>query len=94
MKKFRYIAQVSTLHLDRERCIGCGQCATVCPQRVFAMAGQKASLVDFNACIECGACATNCPVDAISLKPGVGRAAYIINRLLKTRGIDLGDACC
>lgn len=94
MKRFRYLPDVSTLKLDQETCIGCGMCETVCPHRVFIVQSKKAQISDFDACIECGACATNCPVAAISLTPGVGCAAYIINKWLKSRGINLGDGCC
>lgn len=69
-------------------------CETVCPHRVLELQGKKAHIHDFNACIECGACATNCPVNAIFLTPGVGCAAYIIDKWLKNRGINLGDGCC
>ena len=94
MKRFRYLQDVSTLQLDTETCVGCGMCEKVCPHRVFALQNKKAQVVDFDGCIECGACATNCPVDAIQLTPGVGCAAYIINKWLKSKGIDCGDACC
>jgi ferredoxin len=43
----------------------------------------KARIVDFNGCMECGACATNCPSNAITVTPGVGCAAAIINTWLK-----------
>lgn len=72
MKDLRYLDDVSTLVLDREKCIGCGLCTEVCPQTVFEMRHNKAEIVDFNACMECGACVNNCPSDAIAVSPGVG----------------------
>ena len=33
--------------------------------------------------MECGACATNCPVHAITVTPGVGCAAYIIQTWIR-----------
>ena len=94
MKKFRYLPGVSTLQLDQEACIGCGMCEVVCPHRVFRQENRKARIRDFDGCIECGACATNCPAAAIRLTPGVGCAAYIINKWLKNKGINCGDSCC
>ena len=72
MEDLRYLDDVSTLVLDKEKCIGCSLCTEVCPQAVFEMSGNKAVIVDFNACMECGACVNNCPSGAISVNPGVG----------------------
>lgn len=72
MKKLRYLDDVSTLVLDKDKCIGCSLCTEVCPHAVFEMQQGKACIADFNACIECGACVNNCPSQAISVNPGVG----------------------
>jgi len=72
MKEFRHLDDVSSLVLDRDKCIGCGLCTEVCPHAVFEMDQKKAHIVDFNACMECGACVNNCPGEAISVNPGVG----------------------
>jgi len=81
MKEFRYIDDTAILEFDQEKCIGCGNCVTVCPHRVFEMNGKKAEIVDYNGCMECGGCDMNCPVDAIYVNQddGCGCAAYIIN---------------
>lgn len=75
----RYIEQVVTLELDVEKCNGCTLCTLVCPHGVFVMEERRARIVDRGACMECGACARNCAQGAISLEPGVGCAAAIIN---------------
>ena len=77
MKKFRYIDGAAILRLDEARCVGCGMCETVCPHRIFTLAGNKARIVDYNGCMECGACARNCPTGAIFVNPddGCGRTA-------------------
>ena len=72
MKDFRHLDDVSTLVLDKDKCIGCGLCTEVCPHAVFELDQKKAHIVDFNACMECGACVNNCPSEAISVSPGVG----------------------
>lgn len=81
MRGFGYIDGAAILKLDKDSCIGCGNCATVCPHRVFTVKEKKAVIADYNSCMECGACANNCPVEAIYVNPddGCGCAAYIIN---------------
>jgi len=96
MKDFRYIDNTAILKLSQESCIGCGNCVTVCPHRVFELHGKKAEIIDPNGCMECGACATNCPVTAIYVNPddGCGCAAYIINSWIsKLRG-EISSKCC
>lgn len=74
-----YISHLITLSLTPEKCVGCGLCQTVCPQRVFVMEGRKAVIVKKDACIECGACMSNCPSGAILVDAGVGCAQAIFN---------------
>jgi NAD-dependent dihydropyrimidine dehydrogenase PreA subunit len=97
MKNFRYIDNTAILKLNQEACIGCGNCVTVCPHRVFILHDKKAEIVDYNGCMECGACATNCPVEAIYVNPddGCGCAAYIINSWIsKVRGKETNVCGC
>ncbi|BBD08720.1 4Fe-4S ferredoxin [Desulfovibrio ferrophilus] len=82
MKDFRYLDGVATLKYDAEACVGCGSCTTVCPHGVFELQGKKAVIVDGDGCMECGACAMNCAPGAITVTPGVGCAAYIIQTWL------------
>ena len=94
---FKYLKGVAALKLDRDKCIGCGMCGTVCPHAVFTISDNKARINDIDLCMECGACAMNCPTDAITVKSGVGCAAGIINGLL--RGTEptcdcSGSDCC
>jgi ferredoxin len=79
MPRLRYIEDVVTLELDRERCNGCGTCVAVCPHAVFVLRDGRAFLADRGACMECGACALNCVPGAIGVEPGVGCAQAIIN---------------
>lgn len=97
MDKIRYISGVSTLKYDETLCIGCKACTLVCPHSVFEFISEKADLKDPDACMECGACVKNCPSEAISVSPGVGCAAYIIQKWIKgeeNASCGCGDSCC
>ena len=47
-------------------CVGCAQCAAVCPRHLHRLENGKHT-VDRSQCIHCGACVTACPVNALSL---------------------------
>ncbi len=86
----KYLANVATLKLNIDICVGCRMCTIVCPHSVFALKNNKANIIDMDSCIECGACAKNCPVEAIQVRAGVGCATGIIMNSLGKKG----DCCC
>jgi ferredoxin len=97
MKNFRYLDNTAILKLNKDACIGCGNCVTVCPHRVFQLHTKKAKIIDYNGCMECGACAMNCPSEAIFVNPddGCGCAAYIIQSWIsKVRGKTVNACSC
>jgi len=51
--------------VDKEKCIGCGQCVDICPVEAIKVDNDIAVVSD--ECIECGACADECPTEAILL---------------------------
>lgn len=79
MAELRYIENVVTLELDAGKCDGCMLCTMVCPHGVFVVEDRQARIADLGACMECGACVRNCAQEAISVRPGVGCAAAILN---------------
>ena len=76
--KHRYLKNVATLKVDKEKCIGCGKCTEVCPHKVFELKARKAEIIEIDACMECGGCAINCPSKAIEVKQGVGCVYAVI----------------
>ncbi|MBQ0058569.1 MAG: 4Fe-4S binding protein [Lachnospiraceae bacterium] len=47
-----------------EACIGCGICASICPQGAVTLVEGTAK-IDTTTCIQCGVCAEECPSKAI-----------------------------
>ncbi len=76
-------------HIDKTKCVECGQCAKVCPYfaivnrkrpcqaackvKAISINGDNAAAIDNEKCIQCGACVYQCPFGAISDK------SYILN---------------
>jgi ferredoxin len=52
---------------ELDECIGCGNCAEICPVDAVKMVDERPR-VDENWCIGCGVCAVSCPAEVISLK--------------------------
>jgi len=94
----QYLANVTTLVLNTDKCTGCGMCRIVCPHRVFDIKNGKALITDKDKCMECGACLKNCLEEAIYVRPGVGCAwAIMMSKFRKNKQIscDCGDGeCC
>ena len=94
----KYLKGVAALKLDRDKCIGCGMCGTVCPHAVFTIGDNKARINDIDLCMECGACSMNCPVSAITVRKGVGCAYAVLMGMFSGnkdgKGPSCGDSGC
>ncbi len=71
-------------HIDKSKCVDCGQCAKVCPfsaiinrkrpcqnackVKAISINDDNAAAIDNNKCIQCGACVYQCPFGAITDK--------------------------
>ncbi|MCJ7488212.1 MAG: 4Fe-4S dicluster domain-containing protein [Candidatus Aminicenantes bacterium] len=53
-----------SIHITRDKCIGCIHCLTACPTKAIRIKDGKARIID-ELCIDCGECLRACPYDAI-----------------------------
>jgi len=63
MRKTRQI-----IHIDEERCDGCGQCITACAEGALELVDGKARLVGEVYCDGLGACIGECPQGALTIE--------------------------
>ena len=56
------------IHIDEEKCNGCGLCATACHEGAIDIINGKAKLVRENFCDGFGDCLPGCPTGAITFE--------------------------
>lgn len=54
------------ISIDTARCIGCGECRSICSLGAIEMVGGKPRLID-SECIGCADCEGVCPTSAITV---------------------------
>lgn len=57
--------------IDRDRCIGCGECAADCVMGRLSVEDGKAAVLPEKNCIACGHCYAICPAGAVSMAGAV-----------------------
>ncbi len=83
-------------HIDKTKCVECGQCANVCPYaaivnrkrpcqvackvKAITINDDNAAAIDNNKCISCGACVYQCPFGAIVDKSFILNVIDIIKK--------------
>ena len=55
------------VHIEEEKCNGCGACAAACHEGAIAMIDGKAKLIRDDYCDGLGDCLPACPADAIRI---------------------------
>ena len=83
------------IHIDEEKCNGCGICAQACHEGAIEMVDGKAKLVRENFCDGLGDCLPACPTGAISFEereaPEYDEAAVKVNKMMKE--LTAGGGC-
>jgi NAD-dependent dihydropyrimidine dehydrogenase PreA subunit len=53
--------------IDEEKCIGCGVCVNLCPQKILYLEDHKCKVHDEHKCDKLKGCERVCPTDAIKI---------------------------
>jgi Pyruvate/2-oxoacid:ferredoxin oxidoreductase delta subunit len=61
------------IHIDEDKCDGCGECILACAEGAIALVGGKAKLISDQLCDGMGACLGRCPQDAIRIEVCEGK---------------------
>ncbi|WP_018086918.1 DUF362 domain-containing protein [Desulfurispora thermophila] len=57
----------SRMVVNSDKCIGCAQCCTVCPEKACHLNNDDKAEISPDSCIGCGECLTTCPAKAIEM---------------------------
>jgi NADH:ubiquinone oxidoreductase subunit F (NADH-binding)/(2Fe-2S) ferredoxin/Pyruvate/2-oxoacid:ferredoxin oxidoreductase delta subunit len=61
----RRCVKLTRYEIMPDKCIGCGACARVCPERCISGVRKRPHCIDQNRCIKCGSCYETCRFGAI-----------------------------
>jgi NAD-dependent dihydropyrimidine dehydrogenase PreA subunit/bacterioferritin-associated ferredoxin len=77
--------------IDHDICIGCGNCAKMCPTLAISMQDRKA-VVDEGRCLACANCHQRCPVEAVTLEKL--KQPFTVQVVVRDQDRDAVDALC
>ena len=53
--------------VDREKCVGCGECVDICPVDVYELQDDKSVVANGEECLGCESCLEVCEENAITI---------------------------
>ncbi len=65
LSKGHVASEGTTSRVDKDKCLGCGVCETICPFHAIKLGEDGFAEVIASTCKGCGACAASCPAKAI-----------------------------
>lgn len=72
------------LFFDPKKCIGCGKCFALCPQKAHKIEND-AHILDRTLCKECGACAEQCYAESLEAVGKTATVSEIMEEVLKDK---------
>ena len=85
------------VHIDEEKCTGCGLCAEACHEGAIGMVGGKARLLRDDYCDGLGDCLPACPTGAITFEereaPAYDHAAVLAAKAARAADTPLPCGC-
>ena len=92
-----YVPIAGQYHIDSEKCMGCGLCSKLCPQKAIKGELKKPHSIAQEECIGCGICYKNCKFEAVvakspSMLATIMPAAEIFNAARESWSLSLYNA--
>lgn len=94
--KYNYLGEQSCqacekLHSGKKACkaacLGCGDCASICPFNAIKINENGVAVVDATRCTGCEKCVASCPNNLITMIPATQRVAVVCNNTFDDAGI-------
>lgn len=83
------------IHIDQEKCNGCGACAAACHEGAISMVNGKAQLMRDDYCDGLGDCLPQCPTNAITFveREAAAYDAAAVEQNKKAKGLPPSGGC-
>jgi len=78
------ISKKNELHFYAAKCIGCGRCFEICPQKAHVIVN-GVHKIDRNLCIGCGQCAETCYAEALIMSGKAVSAQDVMKEILQDK---------
>ena len=70
---------------DQKKCLHCGKCVQICPEKALTMGENNRIHVDFNRCVGCLTCTRECPGKALTHEGEMKSVEELVNVCLQDK---------